>query len=188
MNPYRAVIVALCMLVIALPAWSEDVDLAELLGASERIVMMRHAIAPGTGDPAQFQLEDCSTQRNLSSTGVDQATRIGERLRAAGLAHALVLSSQWCRCLDTAHALALGPVTALPALNSFFRTRDRGREQTDALKAWIASADLSKPVVMVTHQVNITALTGIVPASGEMLILQREADGVRVLARLPDPG
>lgn len=188
MKPCKLVIVALCLLVIALPAWSDDVDLAQLLAAPDRIVLMRHAIAPGTGDPAHLRLDDCSTQRNLSSSGLEQAVRIGARLRAAGVARAQVLSSEWCRCLDTARALDFGPVTPLPALNSFFRARDRAGLQTDALKAWIAAADLTELVVLVTHQVNITALTGVVPASGEMLILQREQDGVRVLARLPDDG
>lgn len=184
MKPFRSVIIAFCLLVFALPAWSDEVDLAQLLAAPDRIVLMRHALAPGTGDPAHFQLDDCSTQRNLSSSGLAQAAAIGARLRAAGVARAQVFSSQWCRCMDTAHALALGEVTPVPALNSFFRARQQAREQTDALKTWIAAADLSEPVVLVTHQVNITALTGVVPASGEMLILQRERDGVRVLARL----
>lgn len=163
-------------------------DFQDLAVKADHLVVLRHARAPGTGDPPNFRLGDCSTQRNLSSEGREQATRIGERLRAAGLASTTVYSSQWCRCLETARNLAAGPVVELPALNSFFEASDRERGQTEALRAWIASADLIRPVVLVTHQVNITALTGIVPAEGEILILRREPGKLSVVARFPDNG
>lgn len=165
-------------------AWAEGSDLARLLAAPDRIVLLRHAVAPGTGDPAHFRLGDCTTQRNLSSAGRAQAAAIGARLRTAGLVNVPVYSSQWCRCLETARILDVGPVTELPALNSFFGAREREGEYVEAMGAWIAAADLRRPVVLVTHQVNITALTGVVPASGEMLIVGRKADGLEVLARL----
>jgi broad specificity phosphatase PhoE len=104
----------------------------------------------------------------------------------AGLADTTVYSSQWCRCLETARNLAVGPVVELPLLNSFFQSSERESEQTRALRAWIASADLTRPVVFVTHQVNITALTGIVPAEGEILILHREQGKLSVVARFSD--
>lgn len=151
------------------------------------IVMMRHALAPGTGDPSNFELDDCSTQRNLSEAGRRQARRTGEFLREAGVRQARVLSSQWCRCLDTAELLGFGPVEPLPALNSFFEDRGSGPAQTRALRARIAEMDLSRPVVMVTHQVNITSLTRVYPSSGEMVVLRREEDGsLEVLGTL-DP-
>jgi hypothetical protein len=87
------------------------------------VVALRHALAPGTGDPPGFVLDDCSTQRNLDGRGRDQARAMGERLREAGLGDAAVFSSRWCRCLETARLLALGPVTPLPALDSFFGRR-----------------------------------------------------------------
>lgn len=167
-----------------LAAWAEESDLARLLATPDRIVLLRHAVAPGTGDPAHLRLGDCATQRNLSSAGRRQAAGIGARLRAAGLVEVPVYSSQWCRSLETARILDVGPVTELPALNSFFGAREREGEYVEAMRAWIAAADLSRPVVLVTHQVNITALTGVVPASGEMLIVRRKADGLEVLARL----
>ena len=141
------------------------------------IAIMRHAIAPGTGDPANFTLDDCSTQRNLSEAGRRQSRRTGDFLRSVGVNEARVLSSQWCRCLDTAELLDLGPVEELPALNSFFEARSRGPAQTQALREKIAAMDLSRPVVMVTHQVNITSLTGVFPSSGEMVVLRRTDDG-----------
>jgi len=179
-------VLALCSLPVA--AGAAQPDLYQLVAKADHIIVLRHAKAPGIGDPPDFRLGDCSTQRNLSSEGREQAARIGARLRAAGLASTTVYSSQWCRCLETARNLAAGPVVELPALNSFFEASDRERGQTEALRAWIASANLSRPVVFVTHQVNVTALTGIVPAEGEILILRREPGRLSVVARFPDNG
>ena len=156
-----------------------------LLGDGMHFAMMRHALAPGGGDPQGFRLDDCATQRNLSAEGIAQAGRIGQAFRAAGITAADVRTSQWCRCRDTATGLDLGPVMDMAALNSFFSNRQDGPAQTQALRDWLMEADLTRPVVLVTHQVNITGLTGIVPASGETLVLRREADGaVTVAARV----
>jgi broad specificity phosphatase PhoE len=187
MNTHRKLLIFLLLLCsLPMAARAAEPDLKQWVGSVDHMVMLRHARAPGTGDPPNFRLGDCSTQRNLSSEGREQAVRIGERLRAAGLAITKVYSSQWCRCQETARNLAAGPVVELPALNSFFEAPDLERGQTEALRAWIASADLSRPVVLVTHQVNITALTGIVPAEGEILILRREPGKLHVVARFPD--
>lgn len=136
---------------------------------------MRHAIAPGTGDPPEFMLGDCNTQRNLSSEGREQAMRIGARFRENGIHTARVFSSQWCRCLETARLLELGTVDDLPIINSFFQQYENREPQTEALREWIAVQDLDEPLVLVTHQVNITALTGIFPNSGEMVIIRRSS-------------
>ena len=172
-------------LLLCLPAEAAD-GLSALVGKAGHVIVLRHARAPGLGDPPDFRLGDCSTQRNLSTEGRRQAARIGNRLRAAGLAETTVYSSQWCRCLETARELAVGPVVELPVLNSFFQTPEMERGYDRALRAWIASADLRRPVVLVTHQVNITALTGIFPAEGEVLILRRDNGELRVAARLRD--
>lgn len=142
----------------------------------EVVALLRHALAPGTGDPDGFRLGDCSTQRNLSPAGQDQARAIGARLRALGLERAEVFSSQWCRCLETARLLGLGEVEELPALNSFFADPGQRSVQTRQLDTWLAAQTSAKPKVLVTHQVNITALTGIVPASGELVIIRRASD------------
>ena len=152
-----------------------------VLHSGGHIALMRHALAPGAGDPPDFALEDCSTQRNLSQKGRDQAVRIGAEARANGIVAARVLSSQWCRCLETAELLGLGQVEPLPALNSFFREPQRGTDQTKALESWIAAQSYDQPLFLVTHQVNITALTGVYPRSGEILIVAPEADGGLVL-------
>ena len=168
-------IVALLLVILPGTAGAAESDLARLIGKPDHVIVLRHARAPGTGDPADFRLGDCTTQRNLSDEGRRQAARIGARLRAAGLAETTVYSSQWCRCLETARGLAVGPVVELPALNSFFQSPELEQKHTRPLRSWIASADLSRPVVLVTHQVNITALTGIFPAEGEILILRRDS-------------
>ncbi len=182
---FRATCCTLVLLLFSLPVEAGD-DLSALVGKADHFIMLRHARAPGIGDPANFTLGDCSTQRNLSKAGREQAARIGKRLRAAGLADTTVYSSQWCRCLETARELAVGPVVELPVLNSFFQTPEMEKRYDQALLEWIAAADLSRPVVLVTHQVNITALTGIFPAEGEMIVLRREAGGLSVVARFRD--
>ena len=156
---------------------AEDADLWDALRSKGHVALMRHALAPGTGDPSGFALGDCSTQRNLSAEGRGQAARIGQLFRANGIETARVFSSQWCRCLDTARLLELGPVRELPIINSFFRKYERREPQTRALEDWLAKQDLERPLVLVTHQVNITALTGVYPASGEIVALRRSDDG-----------
>lgn len=140
-------------------------------------VIMRHALAPGTGDPANFDADDCSTQRNLSDQGRRQARATGELFRTNDIADADVFTSAWCRCRDTAELLELGTVRTLEPLNSFFRQRDRRETQTTALKNWLRARTGDKPLVLVTHQVNITALTGIFPTSGELIFAEMGADG-----------
>ena len=149
------------------------------------IAVMRHALAPGTGDPADFDVTDCATQRNLDARGRAQARRIGAALRDAGIAFTHVWSSQWCRCVETAELLSLGPVTEQPAFNSFFRNRARAEGQTRAtLEALRALPEGARPM-LVTHQVNITALTGVFPASGEIVVIRLdETGGVAVLDRI----
>lgn len=164
---------------------AEDAALWKVLRAGGHIVLLRHAIAPGTGDPENFVLGDCSTQRNLSQAGRDQAERIGRRLRENGISAARVYASQWCRALETAELLRLGPIAQLPLLNSFFGSRQSEPTQTRALARWLADQDLRTPLVLVTHQVNITGLTGIYPASGEMVVVKRTPDGsLRVVGTL----
>jgi len=182
-----AVLAVLAVSVVATtPARASD-EVAAKLAEPGHIAIMRHALAPGTGDPANFTLGDCSTQRNLSEAGRRQARRTGDFLRGVGVDSARVFTSQWCRCRDTAELLDLGPVEALPALNSFFRNRERGPEQTRALRDKIAGMDLSEPVVMVTHQVNITRLTDVFPSSGEIVVLRRGEDGDLAVLGTVDP-
>lgn len=147
------------------------------LQSGGHFALVRHTTAPGTGDPPSFSLRDCSTQRNLSDHGRDQAMRIGLKFRANGITTARIFSSQWCRCLETARLLNLGQIQELPVLNSFFSSRDRTQSQTQALKKWLAGQRMSQVLILVTHQVNITALIGVFPAPGEVIVVRREKNG-----------
>lgn len=170
---------ALCLLSSAqLPlAASDEQSLWAALKTPGHFAIMRHALAPGTGDPSHFRLEDCSTQRNLSDGGRRQAERTGAAFRSHGIASARILSSRWCRCLETGRLLGLGTVEPVDALNSFFQQMAEGPSQIARLRKEIADMDLSRPVVMVTHQVVITGLTDVFPASGEIVVMRRAAGG-----------
>ena len=145
------------------------------------VTLLRHARAPGTGD--------CSTQRNLSEQGRSEARRLGEVLRSVGVKDADVHSSQWCRCLETARLLGVGAVAAAPWLNSFFAGRGDEDAATQALRlAVLRKIDSRRPTFFVTHQVNITAVTGIVPAEGEAVFVRATAAGtVDVVGRARVP-
>lgn len=168
---------------------------AELQQGQGQVVLLRHAQAPGTGDPANFQLDDCSTQRNLSAEGRSQAAQIGETFRSYDVPVSRVLSSQWCRCLETAELLNLGAVEPFPALNSFFADRSQEAQQTANLRQFVLQhQDEAGVAILVTHQVNITALTGVVPQSGAAVVLRGQADQIESIGQLstaellPEPG
>lgn len=167
---------ALACLAVAARA-AEPVPLEELAKPG-RVLMLRHANAPGVGDPPGFSLSDCSTQRNLDAAGRAQARELGERLARAGVPRAKVYSSQWCRCLETARLLQLGPVTELPALNSFFgRSQDR-QSNVAALRAFLARLPADgPPVVLVTHQFTLNDFTSQGTVSGGGTIFQLDGTG-----------
>lgn len=178
-----AVVFLYCLSVRAAETTSPDEALLwNALRSGEHIGLIRHALAPGTGDPENFTLGDCSTQRNLSEVGRDQAKRIGERFRANGISSTKVYTSQWCRCIETSELLALDEITELPVLNSFFQREERRVPQTAALNEWLAKQTLNEPLILVTHQVNISALTSVYTRSGEMVVLKRSEDGTYSVA------
>lgn len=144
--------------------------------------IMRHALAPGVSDPSDFELGDCATQRNLNREGRAQARAIGAAFRERGLRFDTVYTSQWCRCRETAELLDLGPVEDAPALNSFFSDFSQEEASTNALKSLISETSGTR--LMVTHQINISALTGRSTRSGEVLIIRMEEGGVDVLGRV----
>jgi phosphohistidine phosphatase SixA len=149
-------------------------------------VLMRHALAPGTGDPPNFKLGDCSTQRNLSEEGRAQAKRTGQAFKQRNIEVKQVLSSQWCRCLDTAKLLDVGPVKPFPPLNSFFRDPSAKSEQTAQVREFMRKQEKTAGVtVMVTHFVNISALSGSGVASGEMVVMEvNRDDQLEVVGRI----
>ena len=132
------------------------------------VVFMRHALAPGFGDPDNFSLTDCNTQRNLDQVGRSQAIEIGMKIKESGLSFSEVLSSEWCRCKETAQLLDIGQWETFSGLNSFFQDyADRGETLQ---KLDIKLSDLKTGVTfMVTHQVVIRAVTGVSVGSGELV-------------------
>ena len=144
------------------------------------MVVLRHAqTVPGIGDPPDFNLSQCSTQRNLSEEGKAQAKRIGQWFKTNNLQPRSVQTSAWCRCKDTAE-LAFGKYTELAALNSTFENRPDQDAQTKALRTRLGYLRANQFEVWVTHQVNITALTGESASMGEALVINSKA---KVLAR-----
>ena len=136
-----------------------------------KVIFMRHALAPGTGDPSHFQLGDCATQRNLNDAGRLQARSIGASLRTAGVSPVAIYSSQWCRCWQTAELLGLGAYSTHPGLNSFFQGIVDRKHTLDLLDELMTDLDTSiGPYIFVTHQVVISAVTGFYPASGAMVV------------------
>lgn len=160
-------------------------DIAALLRQGGCAVMLRHAqTEPGVGDPPNFQIDQCSTQRNLSAQGRLQAIAIGRWFTSQSLTPSSVQSSAWCRCKDTAN-LAFGRCNVLSALNSTFEARGQADAQTTVLQARLDAMTPGAFEVWVTHQVNISALTGEGTSMGEALIVRAAGtkSGVQILAR-----
>ena len=137
---------------------------------SANVIFLRHALAPGVGDPENFIKEDCSTQRNLNDKGRLQARLIGNYLRSTNLKFSQILTSEWCRCIDTAKELNLGQWTTFSGLNSFFQVYEKKDQVMNKLQKKLDSLGYSDLALFVTHQVVISEQTGIVPRSGEMVL------------------
>jgi phosphohistidine phosphatase SixA len=165
---------------------AENDELIEQIKSGGHILMIRHAYAPGSGDPSHFKIGDCTTQRNLNDRGRSQARAIGDWLRSKGIKNAKVYSSQWCRCLETAALLNFGSVTELPALNSFFERPQNREPNIRALRSFIADLDASDDlIILVTHYVTIAEITGQGVSSGKGVVLRLKGGGAyEVLDRL----
>ena len=137
---------------------------------SANVIFLRHALAPGFGDPNNFIKQDCSTQRNLSNKGRLQARLIGHYLKASKIRFSEILTSEWCRCIDTTKELNLGNWKTFSGLNSFFQGHEQKNKVMDKLRKKLNSLAHSDLVLLVTHQVVILAQTGIAPKSGEMVL------------------
>ena len=164
---------------------------ASAMQDGQHILLIRHADAPGFGDPKGYQMTDCSTQRNLGELGKRQAQAIGEWLSKQGIRQAKVYISPWCRCLDTATLLNQGSVTKEAALGSFFDDMSQAKKQTEALRRLIQverGKHPHSPIIMVTHHVNIESFTGKVINSGDMILVKVDPTGKAISHTLyPSP-
>ena len=187
----RVIVAALCALaavVAAAPALADEGAAWAALRAGGVVALMRHGDAPGAGDPPGWRLDDCATQRNLSERGRAEAGAAGARLRDAHIAIDRVVSSPWCRCVETAKLAAVGTVDVEPAFaNAFVLAHER--ESLRARGLAIASGWRGRGVLLVvTHGENIRALTGRSPATAEIVVVAPGADGaLREIGSLPAP-
>jgi broad specificity phosphatase PhoE len=176
----------LASLLLALPSRAAaDEALWQLLRSGGQVIFMRHAITtPGVGDPPGFRLDDCSTQRNLTDTGREDARRVGAAFRTRGIPVGRVLSSPWCRCIETSR-LAFGTAEPWAPLSNLFDNRAREAEQMRALREIAGRRPTGGNVVLVTHGSVVQPLTGIQPAPAELVVLTPDDSGrFRLAGRL----
>ena len=140
-----------------------------------KIILIRHSLAPGGGDPAGFKIDDCKTQRNLNKKGINQSKKIGKLFKKNKVPIDQVLSSQWCRCKDTAK-YAFNNYKEFTALNSTFQSphnKNEGKQLKELynyVKKWSGNG---KNLVLITHYSIITAVTNAVPSSGEIIVADK---------------
>jgi phosphohistidine phosphatase SixA len=167
----RLVLAALALWLIAAPMESvaDERDAWAALVRGGHVALVRHGNAPpGYGDPPGFKIDDCATQRNLDELGRAQAWAVGEAFRQHGVQVDKILSSPLCRCLETAHLMALGPVESVLAVAS----SDRSPEGLPALKQMVANWRGPGTLVLVTHAFTVRSLVGIMPEQAETVVVK----------------
>ena len=172
-------IISLILNLIIFSLFSFQINASEqawnLAEEGDKIILIRHSLAPGGGDPPGFKIDDCDTQRNLNRKGINQSKKIGKLFKKNKVPIDLVLSSQWCRCKDTAK-YAFGNFKEFTALNSTFQSPynknepQQLKELYNFVKKWDGKG---KNLVFVTHYSIITAITNAVPSSGEIVITDK---------------
>lgn len=192
MNVYRRLFGLGLMFLMLMPVSGLSADTpqepvrAALAQTGANVVFMRHALAPGYGDPDNFQIEDCNTQRNLDEAGRRQAEAIGRYFREHQITFTTILSSRWCRCTQTAELLNYGSWSEFDGLNSFFQGHVDRQETLALLKDKLYSLSSDDMVLMVTHQVVISAITDISPPSGGLVVYNTSTQNAKPV-RVPHP-
>jgi len=170
---FSAILLSSCL-------FAQASELSQKLQSNNHVLLMRHALAPGVGDPVNYSLEDCKTQRNLNAVGRAQSVFVGEWLKKQGVKNAELHSSVWCRCKETAALLNFGEYKVEPALASFFEDMSKAKESNLKLQRFIAGKIKSKgdkALIMVTHHVNILEFVGENIASGDMVLAKVNSKG-----------
>jgi broad specificity phosphatase PhoE len=189
----RPGVTLLAVAAFTLPALAGEVTdeaLWSLLRKGGQLVLVRHALTtPGVGDPSGMKLDECATQRNLNDEGRREAVQLGETLRRQGVSPQRLLSSPWCRCIETAR-LVFGQAPQIQAeLGNLFDRPEQEAAQTQALRRLLADAaqpqsEVRGNVFMFTHGSTVSALLGVTPAMTEMVILTPQPGGFRLAGRL----
>jgi broad specificity phosphatase PhoE len=178
---------AVWLLAASVAAADESRDAWTALVNGGHVALIRHGNAPpGHGDPPGFKIDDCATQRNLDEKGRAQARALGEAFRQRGVRAEKILSSPWCRCLETARLMALGPVEGTWTAAASDRSRDRLAALRELLAGWRGLGTL----VVVTHALTVQALVGIMPGQAETVVVRPKPGnepGVEVIGRIPGP-
>jgi len=178
---------AIC--ISAAPATASERVWEDLREDAGMVILYRHALAPGGGDPPDFDVKDCSTQRNLSDAGRRQARAMGDALRENKVNVRRVLSSPWCRSRETAELMKVGPVRTMMRFGSTFTAPSAvaQRRESLALKTIARQSNRSGVVVVSSHQANIVDLTGMAPTSGEGIVVRYTGEQLTVIGRVPAP-
>jgi broad specificity phosphatase PhoE len=164
-----------------------DAQLWQKLASGGYVVLLRHGITdPGVGDPPGFKLGDCETERKLSAAGRAESKRLGEAFRRNKVPIAQVLSSEWCRCKDTAE-LAFGRYETWPALNNLFGRHENAAAQRSAILERASRFQGAGNLILVSHGITIVQVAGISPAMGEMVVMKPAGAGkLELVGRLKD--
>lgn len=185
------ILIILCVSILCVSSVVAAEDASSLwaaLRAGGHVALVRHAgTVGGAGDPPGFRLDDCATQRNLTDKGRAQARRLGELLRAEAVPVGKVLSSQWCRCVETVALMGLGTPELAPTFNNAFTLRDRVAELTAGARAIVAAWTGPGTLVVATHGANILPLTGVMPEEGSLVVVKADPASsakLRVLGRI----
>ena len=150
---------------------AKGLKIDEIKNLNSKVFFMRHALAPGNGDPENFKLDDCSTQRNLSNDGIFQAKKISNEFKKYDIKFTKVYSSYWCRCYETVKSMGLKKYELHSGLNSFYQNYANKKEVLKDLKDLISSLDKKQgPYLFVTHYVVIGSYTNIFPVSGGIVV------------------
>ena len=167
-------IIFVCLLSIAgfFPAFANEQKIIKDLKEGGKLILIRHSEAPGTGDPANFNLNDCKTQRNLSAEGIEQAKRLGDFFIKNNISFEKIYSSEYCRCKDTAR-YAFKNFETFSGLNSTFADPSKTPSYIKRTKEFIEKLDKSKNYIFVAHHTTIEGLTSTFAGSGEMIIVDR---------------
>ena len=152
-----------------------NTNLIKELKKGNKLIFIRHAFAPGEGDPENFNIKECATQRNLSESGKKQAKKIGDFFINNQIPFDEVYSSEWCRCKDTA-SIAFKKFKIKNFLNSFFSHKfsKNKNKQTKRLKKFVKNSQNSKNIIFVTHYVVISEVLSYAPGSGEIVISDKQ--------------
>ena len=181
---YKTLLSIFTLLFLSISEANANKNIIKNLKEGGKIIFIRHALAPGSGDPENFDLNDCKTQRNLSSQGIEQSKRLGSFFLKNKIPIDIVLSSEWCRCKDTAK-YAFGNYETFTALNSFFShkfQKNKYRQMRD-LRRYLKNWRSDKNLILVTHYVTILEIINKPSSSGEILITDTK---LNLLNRITD--